>query len=347
MVCALASGIEAGSGMQIELQKGLPRRLGRLLSFCLAISLAPTAPAADQIEELARRAGMQILEKGDSSKAVEKVAAAEFPMRSLSAENRTRAEEVIKRCTQFRRLPKLQYAIDQPIYRYLLQHPDVAVSTWRVMGISSFQMFQTGPLEYEASASDGSEGISDILYRDENQIIFICEGSYRNILLPAPLEASALIWFRTDYKPHADGTHLVTQSTDVFVHFPSAGVAGVAKVLTPVTNNLMDRNLFEVSLYAAIMSRAVRDEPEWVVELSEDLEGVLPQRRTELAAIAKQARPATTQPRSLRYIDRSLLEPAQPAASTTADPDVAQPLLRPRQISTNPALKPVRTATQQ
>ena len=31
---------------------------------------------------------------------------------------------------------RLQFTIDEPIYQYLMQHPDVAVSTWRVMGIS-------------------------------------------------------------------------------------------------------------------------------------------------------------------------------------------------------------------
>jgi hypothetical protein len=286
------------------------------MAVCLPLMLATTASASDQLEELARRAGIRILEKGDSSNAAEKRALAAFPRRSLTAEKRSRAEAIINKCTQFRRLPKLQYVIDEPLYRYLLEHPDVAVSTWRVMGISQFQMWQTGPMEYEAAATDGSEGISDILYRDENQIIFVCEGSYRNVLLPSPLEASALIWFRTDFKPHEDGTHVVTQSTDVFVHFPSAGVAGVAKVLTPVTNSLMDRNLFEVSLYASMMSRAVRDDPEWVVSMSEDLDGVLPQRRGELAEVAKRRRDSKPRLRSEKFVDRWVLESATPVGAT-------------------------------
>lgn len=306
-----------------------------LVAVYLPLMFASPAPAGDQLEELAQRAGIRILEKGDSSNATEKKAVAAFPVRSLAADKRSRAEAIMNKCTQFRRLPKLQYVIDEPMYRYLLEHPDVAVSTWRVMGISQFQMWQTGPMEYEASATDGSEGISDILYRDENQIIFVCEGSYRNVLLPSPLQASALIWFRTDFKPHEDGTHIVTQSTDVFVHFPSTGVAGVAKVLTPVTNNLMDRNLFEVSLYASMMSRAVRDDPEWVVSMSEDLDGVLPQRRGELAEVAKRRRESKPQPRRERFVDRWVLESATPVGANTATLDSgkvveqARPLLRP------------------
>ena len=357
---ALASGIEAGSGMYIRNRKKNAGFFCGLLAICLPLMCPPLGAASDQLEELAKRAGIRILEKGDSTGAAEKKAVASFPMRSLAADKRGRAEAVISKCTQFRRLPKLQYVIDEPLYRYLLEHPDVAVSTWRVMGISQFQMWQTGPMEYEAAATDGSEGISDILYRDENQIIFVCEGSYRNVLLPSPLEASALIWFRTEFKPHEDGTQIVTQSTDVFVHFPSAGVAGVAKVLTPVTNGLMDRNLFEVSLYASMMSRAVRDDPEWIVSMSEDLDGVLPQRRGELAEVAKRRRESKPRQRSEKFVDRWVLESAisaevksdSPAAATGVEQ--AMPLLQPSaggvgRISLDtgvPATKPLRSLPQ-
>jgi len=264
--------------------------IGRLACSCLLAVFWADSLHADQLEELARRAGIQIIEPGISTAAVQKSAASDVPLDRLSPEKRARASEVIQKCNQFRRLPVLRYTVDQPVYHYLIKHPDVAVSTWRVMEISHFQMWQTGPAEYEAEAVDGSEGIADILYQDEKQTLMICEGSYHHILLPRPLQASALIWFRNSLTPHTGGTHIVTQHVDVFVHFPSAAVAGAAKVLTPVTNSLMDRNLFEVSLYAVMMSRAVRDDPEWLADIASDMEGVLPQRRAELQQVVRQNR---------------------------------------------------------
>jgi hypothetical protein len=65
-------------------------------------------------------------------------------------------------------------------------------------------------------------------------------------------------------------------------------------MLTPVTNGMMDRNLFEVSLYSSMMSRAVRDEPEWVVHVADQMDGVLPQRRGELIDIARTPRKTAT-----------------------------------------------------
>ncbi len=86
-------------------------------------------------------------------------------------------------------------------------------------GISKFQMWQTGPTEYEAEAIDGSQGIADVLYRDDQQIIFICDGQYHNPLLPKSLDAARLVWLRYNFTPAADGQQLVSQKADVFVHF--------------------------------------------------------------------------------------------------------------------------------
>ncbi len=266
------------------------------------ILLFRSTAEASQLEELAVRAGFRILAQGNSSPETQKRAESSFPLKSMTAENRERAKAVVEKCTQFRRLPELQYAADPAIYKYLLTNPDVAVSTWRVMGISKFEMWQTGPLEYEAQAVDGSEGLADVLFRDENNCVFICDGRYHNPLLPKPLEAAALVWFRYGFAPAKDGTWVVTQSADVFVSFPSQGLAAVAKVLTPVTNSMMDRNLFEVSLYASLMSRAVRDEPEWVIQVASQMEGVIPQRTPELIAIARQPRLGRTI--SSRHISR-------------------------------------------
>lgn len=293
----MVSARDWGDSMRRWNLRGIMLKLYLLLAIIASDGVFPRfVHGGSQLEELAIRAGFRILAQGDSSGEAQKQAAANIPIRAMTLQNRTRALQVIEKCNQFRKLPELQYSVDSSIYQYLLQHPDVAVSTWRVMGISKFEMWQTGQHEFEAQAADGSEGLADILYQDGNQCIFICDGRYHNPLLPKPLEAVALIWFRNSFLPAADGTHVVSQKADVFVSFSSIGLSAVAKVLTPVTNSLMDRNLYEVSLYASLMSRAVRDEPEWIIQVAQQMDGVLPQRSSELINIARQPRivPATS-----------------------------------------------------
>lgn len=291
--CRLPQDCRISPGSRFVAPARIVKSLTTLLTAVVAL-FSCSFTCGDQLHEIAEKVGIRILAEGDSSADIQKRSGAAIPLRQLTAENRLRARKILEDCTQYRRLPSLQYTIDEPVYRYLLQHPDVAVSTWRVMGISRFEMWQTGPQDFEAQAIDGSEGLVDILYQDQNQMLFICDGNYHHALLPKPLEASALVWFRMAFTPNAEGTQVVIQKADVFVRFPSAGVSAVAKMLTPVTNSMMDRNLFEVSLYGSMMSRAVRDEPEWVIQVAEQMEGVLPQRKGELITVAREPRQSTS-----------------------------------------------------
>lgn len=269
-------------------ESGLNVRM-RILATVLLV-LGSGSATASQLEELAQRAGIAVIAPGRSDRATEDSARDRLPLKQLSRENLQRANTILNQTSQYRRLPEVSYQVDRPLYTYLVHHPDVAVSTWRAMGISRFQMWQTGPLEFEAAAGDGSEGIADILYRDAGQCLFICEGRYQNALLPRPIIASVLVLFQYSFSADTPKGTLVRQSADVFVSFPSQSVATIAKVLTPVTNSLLDRNLFEVTLYSCMMSRAVLDEPDWVVLLAQQLDGVLPARPKELVAIARMDR---------------------------------------------------------
>ena len=339
-------------------------RLSQVLALTiatLAFTLAGSSCAGDQLKDLAERAGIKVLADGESSQNSEEQARNSIPLNAMTQQNRQRAQVIIKDRNQFRRLPSLQYTIDESMFRYLLKHPDVAVSTWRVMGISRFEMWQTGENEFEAQAIDGSEGIADILYQDANQMVFVCQGSYHNPLMPRAMEAAALIWFRVVYTPNADGSQTVSQKADVFVRFPSSGVSAIAKVLTPVLHSLMDRNLFEVSLYGSVMSRAVRDEPEWVVQVAQQMEGVLPQRKNELIDVARMPRGVGSNGRvskSIPAADRKLilspqllfLDPPEdeiPVAAGSAMLSDGNSVSTPNSIATTTASKqiPVRTAS--
>ncbi len=249
--------------------------------------LSPSGMAGDRLEDMAKRAGVRILTEGTSDKDVLKYTKSRIPWSRMSPASRQRASEILNDLSQFRRMPSLQYRVDTGIYQYLISHPDVAVSTWRVMGISKLEMLQTGNFEYEASAADGSEGNADVLWRDHNQCLFIVEGKYTSPLLPGAIHASALVWLQYRFVTGQDGTRLVNQQVETFIHFPSGAVDTVARMASRVTNTILDRNVFEVSLYAKMMSQAAEKEPQWIEQVAERMEGVHPQRRLELVQVAR------------------------------------------------------------
>ena len=264
-----------------------------MVSVCICLPSAVFAN--DQLEMLAKRVGVRILSEGTSEKEVLNFTKSRIPYGKMSESAQQRAAEIVGSVSQYRRMPSLQYRVNPGMYQYLINNPDVAISTWRVMGISKLQMWQTGEFEYEAVAADGSEGIADVLWRDGNQCLFVVQGKYSSPLLPATIHASALVWLQYRFIDATDGTWLVNQQVETFIYFPSAAVDTIARIASRVTNTILDRNVFEVSLYARMMSQAAEKEPAWVEQLAQRMDGVLPQRRMELVQIARGTTPAAGQ----------------------------------------------------
>jgi hypothetical protein len=249
------------------------------------VGQAPEAPKS--AEELAGRLGVKTLSKGSSSWNEKRKALKELPLGRLNQQQRARADLVLRSVSQFRRLPTIQTPIEPAVFHYFLNHPDVAVSLWRVMGISEFKLWQTSDFGYQADAGDGSNGSAEFLYRDNQQCILACEGLYQNPMLKNPIQARALVHMRYQFQSAGEGQlPILTQQVNAYISFPSTAVKTVAKVISPVTNKIMDRNCVEITVFLKVMSDSMETRPQWIQSMAAKMDGVMPARRTELAELA-------------------------------------------------------------
>lgn len=256
-------------------------------ALLLAI-LLPAASAGDSLRDLAERVGVKVVADGTSSRDLRDAALKKIPWSRMSEKARKAGRPVTEDLSQFRRMPVLEYETDPDLYRYLIAQPDVAVSTWRAMGISQLQLEQSQPFIYSANAIDGSNGTASVLWRDPGQCLFVVKGSYTSPFLPTSIEASALVWVRYSFRETMTG-HMVHQEIEAFLHFPSATIEALARLAARVTNGIMDRNVFEVSLYARMMSQAARRDPDWIENLVHQMEGVPAEKCRDLLVVSRSA----------------------------------------------------------
>lgn len=314
----------------------------RVMSLCVIVLLTGSifgtqAVATDsRITDLANKAGIRILRDSSSDKQMQRTAAAQVPLNRMSRQSQQRANHLLQHTSQYRRMPTLQYEVDASLYQYLINHPDVAIATWRVMGISKLNMWQNAPFEYSAEANDGSRGQADVLWRDGNQCLFVVQGAYHSPLLPTAIEASALVWMRYRFERTRDNRILVNQQIETFINFPSPAIQTIAKLASMVTNSILDRNVMEVSLYAQMMSRAVKKDPNWVEEVAARMDGVPEHRKVELTRVARGMNPYEPQSNH-QIVKQSATEmsPTQPPTTTqrpqafgVADTDTVAPISR-------------------
>ena len=228
---------------------------------------------------------VQVVKRASSTKAARKAAIALLPLDQMLPKHRERVLQIVNGNSLFRELPTYRFEVDPRVYTFFMNHPDVAVSIWRVMQISEFQMRQVGPDGYVTDDSDGTSGIIDVAHRGQNEAVVLCDGVYRSPLLPKSVKANGVLHVQVSFEREPNGRTYATHTARLFVLFPSQTFDTVARIMSPLSNAIIDQNFREVSLFLHMMSTAMERQPGWVENLSSRLEGVLPERRTQLMEV--------------------------------------------------------------
>lgn len=266
----------------------MPRRngVGGIVAL-VALWLLAARPCA--AEDTKPAIDVEVVSPGSSLAAMRKKALADLPLDRIPADFRPKVDEITKSISLFRRMPTLKFASEPDVYNFFLAHPDVAVSLWRVMDISTFEMWQTGATSFEADSHDGSLGVVEVLHSSAERQLVLCEGAFKSPLLPKTIKARSLLHLRPTFQKESDGQTTVTHTLDMFVSFPSQPVDITAKLISPVSHAMADRNFREVSLWVAMMNVGMVQHPDWIEQLVGKMDGVLEVRRSQLLNVALQA----------------------------------------------------------
>jgi len=240
---------------------------------------------------------LSVVKPGSSSALVRKQAVAELPLDDLTPDARAKAEHLLQSLGLFRRLPTLAFDVEPGVYHYLLQNPDVAVSTWRAMEISRFELKQVSPGRYHADAGDGSVGDIEVWRSTRDDTLIYCDGAFKSPLVIKPIVARSIMRLRTRIVSSDDGTPRAECTGDVFVEFPSPAVETIAKVISPISHSIADRNFKQLSVYAHLMSQAMTRQPAWVQQLARRMDASDDQKAALLQLTAQVHRAAVDRAR--------------------------------------------------
>jgi len=247
-----------------------------------AVQARPSSPLKSVARSKSPPLKVNVTRKGTSSRGAQLDARNRLPVDQLSADRKARVNAVLTRTSMFRRLPQIDFDAEPEVYSWFTKNPEVAVGIWRVLKISKFELTPTGSRVWKGQAQDGSRGRIEILHRTDTSQLLLCEGEYRTPLLPRPIQAVALMHLQTQFSRHESGAGHLTHGLDLFVTFPSQTVETVARVISPVSNMIADRNFRELSLFVRFMSVAMQRQPGWVEQVATRLNGITPAQKEDM-----------------------------------------------------------------
>ncbi|MFV0442061.1 MAG: hypothetical protein ACK5Q5_00670, partial [Planctomycetaceae bacterium] len=226
------------------------------------------------------------LEPGASSRRLRRSQSDELPLDRLDSTTRQLVASVVDHVSLHRRLPVIRCETDPRVVQFFLQHPDVAVGIWRAMQVSDVRLDWLGGNKYHTDGGDGSTGVINLLWTDGRQYLVHCQGDFQSPVLTRPIQASAIFWLRTELQQDSQSRQFSKCTADIFIAFPSNAIEAAARIISPVSNKIADRNFQEVTMFIRMMHLAMTRQPGWVEQTAGHLNGVSQERRQALVDTA-------------------------------------------------------------
>ncbi|MBL8849972.1 MAG: hypothetical protein JNG89_09815 [Planctomycetaceae bacterium] len=285
----LAACLQAGGVRSVSAQE--PLRLGAALSTIPTELPDDDLPYVTQVagedeSDVRERLRVDVAQAGSSSKDELARAFQRLPLAQLSDADRRQVDGLVRSPSLFRRLPTVTCRTDARVYSYFVENPDVAVSIWRVMGVSDMQMRQVSASEYETDLNDGTVGAVKVLHRSANCVLVLCSGDFKSPLLAKPIRSTGLMCLQSQAWQSPEGLSYVTHTGDVFVVLHSDAVEAIARLISPMSFKMADKNFEEVTLFVRMMDEAMARQPAWIERTASRMDGVIPGRDKELLDLA-------------------------------------------------------------
>lgn len=276
--------------------------VGLLLMTCIGGQAARAAAAPG-------RAKQTRSPQGSSSRDARDEAMRAIPYNQLDRHSRVKVGSVLANTTIFRRLASQSIECDAELFVFLVEHPDLVVNMWEVLGVSEVELARTGENAFDAGDKAGTRGHIEYLYRDPQTHLIYADGTYTGSVLPRPVHGRCVILLRSSYARTGDGRPVVRASIDAFLHLENVGVGMLAKTFQPLVTTSADHNFRETTHFLASVHRAAETNYAGMQRLSQKLTKIDDADRQEFSDLTAQlavraALAATTKSRTANATSR-------------------------------------------
>ena len=262
--------------------------------FVLLVGLSPGVLVLIASPAFAEPHGETTALGATSDRAARDEAIRAIPWKQLADPQRRKLQYVIQNASMYRRLPTRVIDCDPDLFTFLLQHPEVVVDVWQMMGVSKVTLQQVADQAYRADDGAGTTGNVCYLYADwgpeaRNLAVVYAEGAYDGKPFLQPLRAKTAIVLQSGAVQETNGRNYITVRVDSFVEIEQMGVELVAKTVQPWINKTADRNFIETLGFVSTFSQTAEKNPQGMQRLATRLKTVDGPTRQQLVNLCYRA----------------------------------------------------------
>jgi hypothetical protein len=226
--------------------------------------------------------------QGTSAREAREDAIRAVPYARLDRAARGKVSTVLANPTIFRRLPTQTIECDPHLYIFLVEHPDLVVNIWDVMGVSEVSVDRVSEAVFDVNDRAGTRGRLEFVYRGPDLHVVYAQGSYTGPMLPRPVHGECVLVLRSSYIRSNDGRYFVRAKLDAFLRLDNVGVGLLAKTFQPLVTTAADHNFRETVAFVGSVSRAAEVNYAGIQRLADKLANVTAECRQQFTELTAQ-----------------------------------------------------------
>lgn len=187
---------------------------------------------------------------------------AQLPLPEMAPHVRERVRFVVDNPALASQGPLDTFRCDPRVYLFYLDHPDRAVSAWRMLGARVVDIAERSPGLFGWSDGDESDATWVVAYQSDQMRVWYAKGQVKPGHLVPLVPFEAVVILRYAIGQDGNGRPLLRHQADLMVHTDSRGAQVVAKVLGATAPRLAEQYLEQVGLFFSALPAYIAEHPE-------------------------------------------------------------------------------------
>jgi hypothetical protein len=205
------------------------------------------------------------------------------PFDRLPAAQQERLKGVMDGAAFHRTVLGLTFRSHEPLFLYLVDHPDVAAAAARALGVAKYRIEQRPDGTYWGDDARGAKGTMEVVYADSRKRVLHAEGTYDTKWLPT-IYARIVLILEFEHGNGPDGQTRVTNDLTGYLRVDNAFVGALARLVGPIVGGAVDRKVARTFGVAGKVCERAYDDPAGFLQVLRNAPDVDRRHLTALAA---------------------------------------------------------------
>ncbi len=204
------------------------------------------------------------------------------PFDRLPAAQQERLKDVMDGAAFHRTVQGLTFRSHEPVFLYLVDHPDFAAAAARALGVAKYRLEQRQDDTYWGDDARGAKGTVEMMYADSRKRVIHAQGTYDDKWLPT-IYARIVLILEFEHRNGPDGQTRVISDLTGYFRVDNTFVGVLARLVGPIVGGAVDRKVARTFGVAGKVSERAYDDPAGFLQILRSAPDV---DRRHLAALA-------------------------------------------------------------